>query len=181
MFIVGLPQAVKVGGWWTIVALTGIAWICYYTGMALVDCLYDADGRRARGSYREIAESCWRHGGRIVLAAQICELLMTCILYVVLSGDLLEGSFPSIDKSAWMMLVAAVLLPCAFLTDLTAVSRLSFWNTVSHLVVNAIVLMYCLAQMSRWAWGSVTLSINIRTMPTQIGVVVFGYTSRKWC
>ena len=32
-----------------------------------------------------------RYGGKIVNAAQLIELLMTCILYVVLCGDLLMG------------------------------------------------------------------------------------------
>jgi vesicular inhibitory amino acid transporter len=35
-----------------------------------------------------------RFGGKIINAAQLIELLMTCILYVVLCGDLLIGAFP---------------------------------------------------------------------------------------
>ena len=35
-----------------------------------------------------------KYGGKIVNAAQLIELLMTCILYVVLCGDLLMGAFP---------------------------------------------------------------------------------------
>lgn len=177
MFIVGLPQAVRVGGWWAIVALVGVAYICYYTGILLVECLYDDKGKRVRSSYKGIAEACYPWGGRIVLGAQLTELLMTCILYLVLAGDLLEGSFPAVDKAGWMMLTAALLLPCAFLMDLNAVSRLSFWNTVSHIIINVIILLYCLTQIGRWAWGSVRITIDINTFPTVMGVVVFSYTS----
>jgi vesicular inhibitory amino acid transporter len=166
MFIVGLPQAVRVGGWWAILALLGVAYICYYTGILLVQCLYDDKGKRVRSSYKAIAEECYPWGGNIVLGAQLTELLMTCILYLVLVGDLLEGCFP-----------AAVLLPCAFLMDLTAVSRLSFWNTISHIIINIIILLYCMTQIGRWAWGSVRITFDINTFPTVIGVVVFGYTS----
>jgi len=34
-------------------------------------------------------------GGKLINAAQLIELLMTCILYVVLCGDLLMGAFPT--------------------------------------------------------------------------------------
>lgn len=88
----------------------------------LVECLYDEHGRRVMGSYKAVAEHCWGKpwGGRLVLGAQLTELLMTCILYVVLCGDLLEGSFPdaNIDKMGWMLLCTSMLLPCAFLQDL---------------------------------------------------------------
>ncbi|KFD61971.1 hypothetical protein M514_25848 [Trichuris suis] len=122
MFIVSLPYTVLHGGWWSIFALVWVAFICYYTGVILVECLYDDQGKRIRGSYKAVAEACWGKiwGGRLVFTAQITELLMTCILYVVLCGDLMENSFPdsSMDKMAWMMLSAAALLPCAFIKDL---------------------------------------------------------------
>lgn len=107
----------------------------------------------------------------IDLGAQLTELLMTCILYVVLSGDLLEGSFPgaTMEKTGWMLLATCFLLPCAFLTDLTAVSTLSFWNTVSHIVINAIVLLYCCTQIGNWAWGAVRFTFDIHTFPTVLG------------
>ena len=55
-------------------------------------------------------------GGRMVNVAQIIELLMTCILYVLLCGDLLDGSFPGLlDLPAWIILSTFFLLPCAFL------------------------------------------------------------------
>ncbi|PAV86950.1 hypothetical protein WR25_25618 [Diploscapter pachys] len=146
MFIVGLPIAVKVGGWYSILAMIAVAYICYWTGVLLIECLYDNKGEKVRYSYREVAEF-YRPGfGKWVLAAQLTELLSTCIIYVVLAADLMQGCFPSIDKAAWMMLVSAVLMPCAFLDSLILVSQLSFANAISHLIVNAIMLIYCLSQ-----------------------------------
>lgn len=46
------------------------------------------------------------------------------------------------------MLVSAVLMPCAFLDSLILVSQLSFANAISHLIVNAIMLIYCLSQVN---------------------------------
>lgn len=101
MFIVSLPFAVLRGGYWAIIAMVGIAHICCYTGKILVQCLYEPDPNtgemiRVRDSYVSIAKVCFgpRVGARLVSIAQIIELLMTCILYVVVCGDLMAGTFP---------------------------------------------------------------------------------------
>ncbi|KAI1287631.1 Vesicular inhibitory amino acid transporter [Halotydeus destructor] len=123
MFIVSLPYAVLHGGYWGVFALVFIAYVACYTGKILVACLYEVDANgqkvRVRDSYVAIADAVMgeKYGGKLVNAAQLIELLMTCILYVVLCGDLLIGSFPesSIDQRSWMILCTIILLPCAFL------------------------------------------------------------------
>ncbi|CAD6188349.1 unnamed protein product [Caenorhabditis auriculariae] len=173
MFIVGLPIAVKVGGWWSILAMIGVAYICYWTGVLLID---DRSSHMHELDY-QIADF-YRPGfGKWVLSAQLIELLSTCIIYLVLAADLLQSCFPSIDKAGWMMLVSASLMSCSFLDDLVIVSQLSLFNAISHLIVNVIMLVYCLACFSDWSFSSVTFALNINTLPTMIGVVVFGYTS----
>ncbi|CAG9529523.1 unnamed protein product [Cercopithifilaria johnstoni] len=145
MFIVGLPIAVKVGGWWTIAAIIGVAYLCYWTGVLLIECLYE-DGVKVRNTYQAVAEA-YRPGmGRFVLCAQLTELLSTCIIYIVIAGDLLQGCIPSLDKSALMMLVTTALLGCAFLDSIRIVSNLSLINAISHLVINSIIFTYCLFQ-----------------------------------
>lgn len=68
-----------------------------------------------RDSYVAIAKECFgkNYGAKIVSIAQIIELLMTCILYVVVCGDLMIGTFPEgpIDTRSWMMLIGIFLLP----------------------------------------------------------------------
>ncbi len=51
---------------------------------------------KVRYSYNEVAQEVFgkRFGGKIINAAQLIELLMTCILYIVLCGDLFIGAFP---------------------------------------------------------------------------------------
>lgn len=186
MFIVSLPYAVLHGGYWGIFALVFVAYICCYTGKILVACLYEPDANgvliRVRDSYVAIAGAVIgeRLGGRLVNCAQIIELLMTCILYVVLCGDLLIGSFPEwgIDQRSWMIICATTLLPCAFLKDLKAVSSLSFWCTMCHLIINVVIFGYCFLQIGDWAWSKVTMRIDWSTFPVSLGIVVFSYTSQ---
>ncbi|KAL3122005.1 hypothetical protein niasHT_004127 [Heterodera trifolii] len=183
MFIVGLPFAVKIGGWCAILALTGVAWICYRTGLILIECLYEdcpTDGtdhssqqkmkrrRKVRRSYREVAEAVRPGLGKFVLIAQLTELASTCILYIVLAGDLLQGCFPSVDRPAWMMMTTVVLLATAFLDDLRVVSNLSMANAVSHLVINGIMVFYCLSQFSEWRFSSLPIVPNFRLFPTVV-------------
>ena len=42
------------------------------------------------------------------------------------------------------MVCGLLLLPCSFLKNLHHVSSLSFWNGIVHVVINAIILGYCL-------------------------------------
>lgn len=97
MFLVSLPYAVLHGGYWAILAMIGIAYICCYTGKILVECLYEVNENgevvRVRDSYMAIAKVGFgeQFGPMIVSTAQLIELLMTCILYIVLCGDLMVG------------------------------------------------------------------------------------------
>ena len=85
MFLVSLPYSVYHGGYWSLLAMMAVAWICTYTGQILILCLYEPSPTtgllmKARHSYVDIAEHVWgkRYGGRILFVAQNIELLMTC-------------------------------------------------------------------------------------------------------
>lgn len=187
MFIVNLPFAVLRGGYWAILAMVGIAYICCYTGKILVECLYEEDAVtgervRVRDSYVSIARVCFgeRWGGRAVNCAQMIELLMTCILYVVVCGDLMIGTFPdgALDIRSWMMLVGILLVPLGFLKSLHHVSVLSFWCTMSHIFINIVILGYCLLDLPEWGWGKVKWTLDFENFPISLGVIVFSYTSQ---
>ena len=60
----------------------------------------------------DVAVACWgrKLGTWTVNIAQICELVSTCVLYVVVSANLLSNSFPSaiVQQSSWLVVVAVV-------------------------------------------------------------------------
>lgn len=187
MFIVSLPFEVLRGGYWSVLGMIGIAYICCYTGKILVECLYEIDlnnGQRVRvrDSYVAIARECFGPvwGARVVNTAQMIELLMTCILYVVVCGDLMFGTFPDgfIDSRSWMFITGVFLLPLGFIKSLHHVSTLSFWCTMSHLVINAAILGYCILELPNWGWSKVKLRLDTRNLPISLGVIVFSYTSQ---
>ena len=204
MFVVSLPFAVASGGYWALLAMLLVAYVCCYTGKILIDCLYDDDndeiidifnGRiasitmskckrrhRVRTSYVDIAKDVWGSflGAHIVNIAQNIELLMTCILYLVLCGDLFVGSFPDspLDHSSWTIISCMMLIPCAFIRSLKFVSRLSLCNAIVHVVINLIIVLYCLTQIKDWDFSKVEIKINIWSFPVSLGIIVFSYTSQ---
>lgn len=117
----------QIGGWLAVFALIFVSYVCYRTGLSLIDCLYEDEKSendaaktndegipilsgipsaakqkkrvKVRHSYRDIAEAVRPGFGKYVLAAQLTELASTCILYLVLAGDLLQGCVPSVGKA----------------------------------------------------------------------------------
>lgn len=205
MFVVSLPYAIGSGGYWGFASMMLVAYICCYTGKILIDCLYDDDDdelidvfqcklpfkilktkskrrHRIRHSYVDIATDVWGRsfGARIVGFAQNIELLMTCILYLVLCGDLFVGTFPNLglNHSIWTTLSCMVLIPCAFIRSLKFVSKLSFYNAIVHVLINAIIVIYCFTKITSWDFSKIEISINIWTFPISLGIIVFSYTSQ---
>uniref|UniRef100_A0A8C4WZK4 Vesicular inhibitory amino acid transporter n=2 Tax=Eptatretus burgeri TaxID=7764 RepID=A0A8C4WZK4_EPTBU len=189
MFVLGLPYAILHGGYIGLFLMTFAAVVCCYTGKILIACLYeeDEDGNlvRVHNSYVDVANACCRPrfprlGGYVVNMAQLIELLMTCVLYVVVSGNLMYNSFPDLPVSerAWSVLSTALLLPCAFLRNLKAVSKFSLLCSLTHFVINFLVIGYCLTRAGDWAWDKVKFYIDVNTFPVSIGIIVFSYTSQ---
>jgi len=77
-----------------------------------------------------------------------------------------------------MMLCGVLLLPLGFLKSLHMVSLLSFWCTMSHLFINAVILGYCLLELPEWGWGKVKWTLDLENFPISLGVIVFSYTSQ---
>ena len=188
MFLLALPYAVLNGGYWGLVALLSAAGITYYTGIILVSCLYEDDlvtgvKRRVRDSYVDIATEVWGvYAAQIVHTAQFIELIMTCILYLVLCGDLLTNIFPTnmekgVNTTMWTVVATFFIIPCAFLRDLKAVARLSLGNAVAHVIINVIVLGFCITHIGSWHWSQVKLVVDVKRFPVSMGIVIFSYTS----
>ena len=69
-------------------------------------------------------------------------------------------------------------MPLGFLKSLHHVSMLSFWCTMSHLFINAVLMGYCLLEIGDWGWGQVKWTMDMENFPISLGVIVFSYTSQ---
>lgn len=204
MFVLSLPWAVYHGGFIGVFLIVVTAIVCSYTGRILVDCLYQEKPdpknpsiikkSRIYGSYQEVAVACLGpHGKTLVNVSQAVELLMICILYVVVSGDLIHTLCPKISKFIGSFLVSLVLLPCAGLKNLKTVSRFSCLCSIGQFLVYAVIIWYCLETtadrrgedsqgnlVNGWwlAWSQVKFYVEWREFSIGIGAIVFSYTSQ---
>ncbi|XP_020646393.3 vesicular inhibitory amino acid transporter [Pogona vitticeps] len=189
IFVLGLPYALLHSGYSGLLLIILAAVFCCYTGKILIACLYEEneDGHliRVRGTYEDIASACCgkpfpKLGGRVVNMAQATELIMTCILYLVVSGNLLSHSFPAlpVTEKTWSVIAFVGLLPCVFIKTLKSVSRLSLLCSLVHFVIIFVVITYCLTQTHRWTWAKFSRSVEFESFLVAVGVIIFSYTSQ---
>uniref|UniRef100_A0A3P9AFL2 Vesicular inhibitory amino acid transporter n=1 Tax=Esox lucius TaxID=8010 RepID=A0A3P9AFL2_ESOLU len=189
IFVLGLPYALLQSGYLGLLLLVLAAVICNYTGKTLVSCLYedDEEGRpmRVRNTYEDIANACCKRlcpllGGRVVNAAQVVELMMTCILYLVVSTNLMGHclAFLPLPPAACSVLTLLTLVPCMLIRDMRVVSRLSLLCSLAQFLVTFIVMAYCLRQAQRWSWRTTVLPVNFEKFLVSVGVIIFSYTSQ---
>ncbi|XP_072551184.1 vesicular inhibitory amino acid transporter [Salminus brasiliensis] len=189
IFVLGLPYAVLQSGYTGLLLLVLSALLCCYTGKILISCLYEEDengqSRRVRHTYADIADGCWSHlcpwlGGKLVNVTQVVELMMTCILYLVVSSNLMCHSFPFLCLSpvTCSALTFLILMPCMLIRDLKVVSRLSFLCSLAHFLITFVVIGYCLRQAPLWAYRGLRLAVDFDGFLVATGVIIFSYTSQ---
>ncbi|XP_062429050.1 vesicular inhibitory amino acid transporter-like [Rhea pennata] len=189
IFVLGLPYAVLHSGYSGLFLIILAAALCCYTGKILIACLYEEneDGQliRVRDTYEDIANACCkklfpRLGGIVVNVTQMMELIMTCILYLVVSGNLLSHSFPyvPVTEKTWSVIAFVTLLPCVFIKTLKIVSKLSQLCSLVHFVIILVVMTYCLTQTHQWSWAKFRLPVEFEDFLVSVGVIIFSYTSQ---
>lgn len=102
--ILGIPYAVKLGGWAAVVAIVICGCLCCYNGKLLIECLYEDSKRtgqkkRVRVNYPDVGEALWPGwGNKIVSIVQVCEMSGIAVTYIVLMAsiflDLLSTELP---------------------------------------------------------------------------------------
>nr|XP_001342572.1 vesicular inhibitory amino acid transporter [Danio rerio] len=190
LFVLGLPYALLQSGYLGLLLLVLAALICSYTGKILVSCLYEEDESgcpvRVRHTYEDIANACCRHicpciGGKVVNVAQLVELVMTCILYLVVSGNLMCHSlfFLHLSPTTGSAISFLILLPCMLIRDLRVVSRLSLFCSLAQFLITFIVIGYCVRQSPQWASRSLRADVvDFDGFQVAVGVIIFSYTSQ---
>ncbi|XP_035385016.1 vesicular inhibitory amino acid transporter [Electrophorus electricus] len=183
--VLGLPYALLQSGFLGLVLLVLSACVCSYTGKILISCLYEEDEqghvRRIRHTYEDVADTCCpRLGGRLVGAAQLVELTFTCVLYLVIGGNMMSHGLPflPLTPATSSALTFLTLAPCVVIRDLRVVSRLSFLCSLAQFLLTFIVIVYCLCQCPRWAYGVLALAVDFDHFLVAAGIIIFSYTSQ---
>ncbi|KAI8973524.1 transmembrane amino acid transporter protein-domain-containing protein [Mycotypha africana] len=142
----GIPYALKLGGWIGLVILF-LSWVMsVHTGTLLIRCLY-ANGKRRLGSYKEIATTCFGAvGGWVAFFFNTWILLGAPILYIVLSGsnlnELCAGTAADIGVLPWSIVSCVIVaIPFVLVKNMKEIAVMSALGATATLIVVIIVLV----------------------------------------
>ncbi|RCI01698.1 hypothetical protein CU098_011204 [Rhizopus stolonifer] len=141
----GLPYALRQGGWIGIFILF-LSWtMSVYTGIILIRCLY-ANGKQRLSSYKDVARACFgRVGGWITFFFNSWITLGAPVLYMVLAGsnlnELCKGTVAEIGAVKWSIVCSAlVAIPFIIVKSMKEVAFMSALGALATLIVVFIVL-----------------------------------------
>ncbi|KAI8371331.1 transmembrane amino acid transporter protein-domain-containing protein [Radiomyces spectabilis] len=142
----GLPYALKQGGWIGLLIL-GLSWLfSSYSGVILVRCLY-YNGRTRLSSYQEVAEAAFGAiGGWLAFFFTAISLIGVPALYVMLAGQnissMCQGTAAELTPPIWVIICAAIVaIPFVLFKSMKEVGFLSAFGMLATVIVVFIVLV----------------------------------------
>ncbi|KAG0170975.1 hypothetical protein DFQ28_004601 [Apophysomyces sp. BC1034] len=152
--MLGLPYALRQGGWCGLLILF-LAWVMsIYTGIILIRCLY-ANGKYRLSSFKEVATvSFGAIGGWVTFFFHSWVLLGAPVLYLVLAGDninsIAKGTPAELTQTTWIIIsCASVTIPIVVVKTLKDVAWISALGMLTAIIVVLIVLaVACIHQSS---------------------------------
>lgn len=184
--ILGVPYAVRMGGWAAVAANAKIAFLCCYTGKLLIECLYERSRKgmlkRVRVNYPEVGEAVWPGwGNRIVSVVQFCEMFGGVISYLVLLGTIFSdilSKYKSLnfDIYTWSSICACIALPGFFLRRVSVIAWISMISVFALMSSIMTIIIYSITKYKDMSFEKVP-GFDIRKFPIGFGVIVFSYTA----
>ena len=183
--ILGVPYAVRMGGWAAVGANALVAFLCCYTGKLLVECLYETSKRtgqkkRVRVNYPEVGEVVWpRWGNQIVSLVQFCEMFGGVVTYLVLLGTIFSDilyKYAPLDIYTWSAISACVALPGLFIRRVSVIAWISMVSVFALMSSILTIIIYSITQYDGMSIKNVP-PFDINAFPIGFGVIVFSYTA----
>ncbi|KAI9308299.1 transmembrane amino acid transporter protein-domain-containing protein, partial [Cunninghamella echinulata] len=143
--MLGLPYALKQGGWFGLFILF-LAWfMSTYTAIILIKCLYVVGNKRLL-NYKDVATAAFGIvGGWVSFFFNAWVTLGAPILYMVLSGDnfhqLCKDTPAELDVNRWRIISCAIIaIPFIIVKNMKEVAFMSVFGVVATVIVVIIVL-----------------------------------------
>ena len=183
--ILGVPYAVRMGGWASVASIAVVAMICCFTGKLLVDCLYEVSKttgqkKRVRVNYPEVGEAAWPGwGNKIVSLVQVCEMFGGVIMYIVLLAtvffDITSGLTP-LNTYEWAVVCSVIALPTVFITRVSIISWISMISVFALMSCILTILVYCFWEFKHMSISNIP-PFEPSYFPVGFGIIVFSYTA----
>lgn len=183
--ILGIPYAVKLGGWAAVVSIFVCGFLCCYTGKLLIDCLYEeskgtGQRKRVRVNYPEIGEAVWAGwGNKIVSIVQVCEMSGIAVTYIVLLATIFLDFFhnqTSMDVYEWTVVVACFVLPGIFITRVSVIAWISMISVFSLFSAVLTIIIYCITGYKDMTIDNMP-GFQLNSFLIGFGIIVFSFTA----
>ncbi|KAF9346675.1 hypothetical protein BGX34_003718 [Mortierella sp. NVP85] len=134
----GLPYALKLGGWIGVGVLLLSLLMSIYTAILLMKCLY-YNGKYRLSSYQEIGRHAFGKPGLIAVWFFHTSIVLGApIMYLILSGTEMKGLVTSVDIStkAWIWICAAIVaVPFVTMKTLKEVAIMSVFGALATVIL----------------------------------------------
>ena len=176
-----LPYAIKIGGITAVISLVVMPIICWYTGMVVVECLYDSHekkGRiRTRSTWKQLGDAISpKYGGKIVAWNQDIGFISLASSYLILCGSLMSHALPFVPltQAAWTCCAAAIVLPTVFLKTYSQIAWLSTVSVFAIGLTVATTLWYGVDHINQWD-ASTVMFWDLEGVFTSLSIILHSY------
>lgn len=154
----GLPYALRMGGWVGVGILILSLIMSVYTAILLMKCLY-YNGKYRLSSYQEVGRHAFGKPGLIAVWFFHTSIVLGApIMYLILSGSEMVGLAPSagLDVKAWIWIAAAIVaVPFASMKTLKEVAVMSVFGALATVVLVVVAVRGSIMDMSNPLYDSV--------------------------
>lgn len=171
----GLPYALKLGGWIGVGILMLSLVMSVYTAILLMKCLY-YNGKYRLESYQEIGRHAFGRVGLIAVWFFHTSIVIGApVMYLILSGTEIAGLAPNVglDAKAWIWICAAIVaVPFVAMKTLKEVAVMSVFGALATVVLVAVAVRGSIIDMNNPALADITHNnVVLANLPTTVASI----------
>ncbi|KAI1299828.1 hypothetical protein EDD11_006364 [Mortierella claussenii] len=171
----GLPYALKLGGWIGVGILLLSLIMSIYTAILLMKCLY-YNGKYRLSSYQEIGRHAFGRAGLIAVWFFHTSIVLGApVMYLILAGTEMKSLVhnDAISGKAWIWICAAVVaVPFVAMKTLKEVAVMSVFGALATVVLVVVAVRGSIVDMSNPAYANVIHdNVVLANLPTTVASI----------
>ncbi|KAF8930135.1 hypothetical protein BGZ58_008450 [Dissophora ornata] len=171
----GLPYALKTGGWISVGILLLSLLMSIYTAILLMKCLY-YNGKYRLSSYQEIGRHAFGRPGLIAVWFFHTSIVIGApVMYMILAGTEMQSLVhnDAIDAKAWIWICAAIIsIPFVAMKTLKEVAVMSVFGAAATVILVIVAVRGSVMDMHNPAYAGITHSnVILANLPTTVASI----------
>ncbi|KAF9108156.1 hypothetical protein BGX27_008451 [Mortierella sp. AM989] len=171
----GLPYALKMGGWIGVGILLLSLLMSIYTAILLMKCLY-YNGKYRLSSYQEVGRHAFGRPGLIAVWFFHTSIVIGApVMYLILSGTEMKGMIDNdaISVKAWIWICAAIVaVPFVAMRTLKEVAVMSVFGALATVVLVIVAVRGSIMDMSNPTYANISHdNVVLANLPTTVASI----------